>query len=75
MKITYCSILVYLSTISIVTSGYNQSLVINIPQGPVRGYRGPEGHYFVFYGIPYATAPKGHDKFKVSNIFTYLENV
>ena len=40
--------------------------VVNIDQGPVRGYQ-PEGEdYFAFYGIPYATAPTGPNKFKVS---------
>uniref|UniRef100_A0A2A4J451 Carboxylic ester hydrolase n=1 Tax=Heliothis virescens TaxID=7102 RepID=A0A2A4J451_HELVI len=33
-------------------------------QGPVRGQRHPSGHLYAFYNIPYATAPKGADKFK-----------
>ncbi|CAH2093602.1 unnamed protein product [Euphydryas editha] len=37
--------------------------IINIDQGPVKGYRATEGH-FVFHGIPYATAPTGPNKFK-----------
>ncbi|CAH2093604.1 unnamed protein product [Euphydryas editha] len=37
--------------------------IINTDQGPVKGYRANEG-FFVFYGIPYATAPTGPNKFK-----------
>lgn len=35
-----------------------------LDQGPVRGYKDPEVDVFVFHGIPYASAPKGPDKFK-----------
>ena len=46
--------------------------VVHIDQGPVRGFQ-PEGEdYFVFYGIPYATAPTGDNKFKVSNNNIFL---
>nr|XP_021196189.2 juvenile hormone esterase [Helicoverpa armigera]WRX06141.1 CCE001v [Helicoverpa armigera] len=37
--------------------------VVNISQGPVRGRKDPDGIY-VFYNIPYATAPTGDNKFK-----------
>ncbi|XP_047538046.1 venom carboxylesterase-6-like [Vanessa atalanta] len=37
--------------------------IVSTDQGPVKGYRAPEGH-FVFYGIPYATTPIGPNKFK-----------
>ncbi|XP_049887139.1 juvenile hormone esterase-like [Pectinophora gossypiella] len=40
------------------------SRVVRTAQGSVRGYRAPEGDLFVFYGIPYATAPTGKDRFK-----------
>ncbi|KAI5651326.1 carboxylesterase family domain-containing protein [Phthorimaea operculella] len=39
------------------------SRTVVIEQGPVRGYKNPGGHY-VFYNIPYATAPTGKDRFK-----------
>lgn len=38
--------------------------VVNISQGPVRGRKDPDGIY-VFYNVPYATAPTGDNKFKV----------
>ncbi|XP_063834763.1 esterase FE4-like [Ostrinia nubilalis] len=38
--------------------------VVRISQGPVRGYKDPEHDLFEFYGIPYATAPTGPNKFK-----------
>ncbi|XP_053606827.1 venom carboxylesterase-6-like [Plodia interpunctella] len=40
-----------------------ESLVVNIKQGPVRGYKQPDSNVFAFYGIPYATAPTGRQKF------------
>ncbi|XP_034827854.1 esterase FE4-like [Maniola hyperantus] len=40
------------------------SRLVNIYQGPVKGYMAPEGGVFVFYGIPYATAPTGPQKFR-----------
>ncbi|KAJ2943844.1 hypothetical protein O0L34_g8171 [Tuta absoluta] len=39
------------------------SRTVVIQQGPVRGYKDPGG-YYVFYNIPYATAPTGKDRFK-----------
>ncbi|KAL4705245.1 hypothetical protein ACJJTC_010264 [Scirpophaga incertulas] len=35
--------------------------LVRTPQGPVKGYK--EDGIFVFYGIPYATVPKGKYKF------------
>ncbi|XP_023942387.2 esterase FE4-like [Bicyclus anynana] len=40
------------------------SKTVTIDQGPVKGYRSPKGDVFVFYGIPYATAPTGTQKFR-----------
>ncbi|KAH9641086.1 hypothetical protein HF086_006366 [Spodoptera exigua] len=37
--------------------------LVHTVQGPVRGRKDPDGMY-VFYGVPYATAPTGEDKFK-----------
>lgn len=42
-----------------------ESLVVRIGQGPVRGFKDAETGVFAFYGIPYATAPTGTDRFKV----------
>nr|UXP71939.1 esterase [Manduca sexta] len=40
------------------------SRVVRLAQGPVRGYRDPQGDLFAFYSVPYATAPTGPHKFK-----------
>ncbi|GBP72736.1 Esterase B1 [Eumeta japonica] len=40
------------------------SRVVRIAQGPVRGYKYPNGDFYAFYGIPYATAPTGPLKFR-----------
>ncbi|XP_072935434.1 juvenile hormone esterase-like isoform X1 [Epargyreus clarus] len=40
------------------------SRLVHIEQGPVRGYKAPDGDFFVFYGVPYATAPTGRHRFK-----------
>ncbi|XP_013167161.1 PREDICTED: para-nitrobenzyl esterase-like [Papilio xuthus] len=37
---------------------------LNTAQGPVRGYKDAGDDVFVFYGIPYATAPTGPNKYK-----------
>ncbi|XP_050350772.1 cholinesterase 1-like isoform X3 [Nymphalis io] len=41
-----------------------QSRLIQLDQGPVRGYKDVNEDIFVFNGIPYATAPTGRDRFK-----------
>ncbi|KAG6453272.1 hypothetical protein O3G_MSEX008074 [Manduca sexta] len=46
------------------TASAHVSRVVQLPQGPVRGYRDPGGDIFTFYGIPYAAAPTGVNKFK-----------
>ncbi|XP_023955054.2 carboxylic ester hydrolase-like [Bicyclus anynana] len=38
--------------------------IVNLTQGPVQGYLEPDYGIYSFYGIPYATAPKGNDRFK-----------
>lgn len=40
-------------------------LELDTPQGPVRGRRDPETELYVFYNIPYATAPVKENKYKV----------
>ncbi|XP_050673224.1 esterase-6-like [Leptidea sinapis] len=39
-------------------------LTVNLTQGNVRGHLDPDGGFYAFYGIPYATAPTGDNKFK-----------
>lgn len=41
--------------------------LVHTRQGPVRGRKDPDGIY-VFYGVPYATAPTAEDKFKVNSL-------
>lgn len=38
---------------------------VPIAQGTVRGHLDPIHDLYVFYNIPYATAPTGPDRFKV----------
>lgn len=40
-----------------------ESRVVQTTSGSVRGYK--EDDLYIFYSIPYATAPTGRDKFKV----------
>lgn len=47
------------------------SKVVKTAQGAVRGYKDPEHSLFAFQSIPYATAPTGHNRYKVSYL---LEN-
>ncbi|XP_045503698.1 para-nitrobenzyl esterase-like [Colias croceus] len=42
----------------------DSSLIVNINQGPVKGYKLSGWDLFEFHGIPYATAPTGEDRFK-----------
>lgn len=48
--------------------GESESRLINTLQGPVIGYKLPKDDVYVFNGIPYATAPTGPNKFKVSEL-------
>ncbi|XP_032516620.2 esterase FE4-like [Danaus plexippus] len=41
-----------------------ESRLIKIHSGPVRGYKDPLENVFTFHGIPYATAPTGTQRFK-----------
>uniref|UniRef100_A0A1L8D6M6 Carboxylic ester hydrolase n=1 Tax=Plutella xylostella TaxID=51655 RepID=A0A1L8D6M6_PLUXY len=41
-----------------------QSKVVKISSGPVRGYKDKKTGIYEFYGIPYASAPTGEDRFK-----------
>ncbi|CAG9782828.1 unnamed protein product [Diatraea saccharalis] len=41
-----------------------ETRIVEISQGPVRGYKDPEYGIFTFFGIPYATAPTGLDRYK-----------
>ncbi|KPJ17074.1 Esterase FE4 [Papilio machaon] len=37
---------------------------VELEQGFIRGEKYWDGDYYEFYGVPYATAPKGRDKYK-----------
>ncbi|KAJ2946246.1 hypothetical protein O0L34_g12285 [Tuta absoluta] len=52
-----------LGLFSTVSGDEPRSRIVETTQGPVRGYRDPEGGLFAFYSIPYATAPSGPLKF------------
>nr|XP_026485194.1 esterase FE4-like [Vanessa tameamea] len=41
-----------------------ESRLVQLDQGPVRGYKDVNEGVFVFNSIPYATAPTGRDRFK-----------
>ncbi|XP_046974910.1 juvenile hormone esterase-like [Vanessa cardui] len=60
----YWLVIINLGLFSLVTCDDRPSRLVNLTQGPVRGYKDLDLDIFVFYGIPYATAPTGHDKFK-----------
>ncbi|XP_026323536.1 esterase FE4-like [Hyposmocoma kahamanoa] len=55
-----CVVLVILCAAS--TQADQESRVVRTTSGSVRGYK--EDDVYVFYSIPYATAPTGRDKFK-----------
>ncbi|XP_045761414.1 juvenile hormone esterase-like [Maniola jurtina] len=42
----------------------NDSRLVHIAQGPVRGYKDPVEGIYSFYSIPYAKVPTGNDRFK-----------
>lgn len=74
-------ILIYTAFISICVAQNEVSKLVTIVQGPVRGYKASGSDVYEFFGIPYATAPNGTNKFKVNilsscqinnNISSYL---
>ncbi|CAH2229602.1 jg27434 [Pararge aegeria aegeria] len=50
--------------VTLAVSEKADSRIVHIDSGPVRGYKDPNEDIFVYYGIPYAKAPSGSDKFK-----------
>ncbi|XP_049697930.2 cholinesterase 1 [Helicoverpa armigera] len=58
-----CVVLVFY-IFAVLVHGEGGSRIVTIDQGPVRGRMDPEGGLYVFYNIPYATAPTGTDRFK-----------
>nr|AIY69062.1 carboxyl/choline esterase [Chilo suppressalis] len=40
------------------------SRIVELPEGDVQGAKYWNGDIYEFYGVPYATAPKGRDRFK-----------
>lgn len=50
--------------------------VVKLDSGLVRGNKYWNGDYYEFYGIPYATAPSGRDRFKVkSPVIVYFFSI
>ncbi|XP_023955057.2 esterase FE4 [Bicyclus anynana] len=45
-------------------SSGHESRLVELAQGPVKGYKDKEFDIYTFYDIPYATAPTGLDRFK-----------
>ncbi|CAG9782832.1 unnamed protein product [Diatraea saccharalis] len=52
------------SLCSTVLCQQRETRIVQISQGPVRGYKDPEYGVYTFFGIPYATAPTGLDRYK-----------
>ncbi|XP_045456296.1 cholinesterase 1-like [Melitaea cinxia] len=57
-------LIVFPCLIHSVISGDPESRTVHLNQGIVRGYKDLREDIFAFYGIPYATAPKGPDRYK-----------
>ncbi|KPJ21462.1 hypothetical protein RR48_00019 [Papilio machaon] len=57
--------IIFLALILVAIGESKEMRQLNIAQGPVRGYKEAGDDVFVFYGIPYATAPTGPNKYKV----------
>lgn len=49
----------------------NKLRTVVVEDGPVVGEKYWNGDFYEFYGIPYASVPKGRDRFKVK-LFVYL---
>lgn len=63
----HAKIVILLAYISLaVAQNVEDSKLVTIAQGPVRGYRNAEHDIYEFLGIPYATAPNGTRRFTVS---------
>nr|XP_026485192.1 esterase 6-like isoform X1 [Vanessa tameamea] len=60
----YWLVIINLSLFSLVLCDDPPSRLVYLSQGPVRGYKDLDLDLFVFYGIPYAKAPTGYEKFK-----------
>lgn len=43
---------------------------VNTEQGPVRGYKVDDDEVVSFFGIPYATTPRGENRHKVFDLNT-----
>ncbi|KPJ13741.1 Para-nitrobenzyl esterase [Papilio machaon] len=56
--------IIFLALILVAIGESKEVRQLNIAQGPVRGYKDAGDDVFVFYGIPYATAPTGPNKYK-----------
>ncbi|KAJ0181321.1 hypothetical protein K1T71_003406 [Dendrolimus kikuchii] len=57
-------VLLCLSVLEVFAKDERESRMTTIRQGQVKGYKDPEGNFFAYYGIPYATAPTGFGRFQ-----------
>lgn len=65
--------LIFLTCVTLVAAqNVEDSKLVTISQGPVRGYRNAEHDIYEFFGIPYATAPNGTLRFTVSTISSLI---
>ncbi|XP_026726287.1 esterase FE4-like [Trichoplusia ni] len=67
MKLWTCVLLLCAAAVSVTCEqplSDEDWLELDTPQGPVRGRKDPKTDLYVFYNIPYATAPVKENKFK-----------
>lgn len=59
-------LLILTCAFAVAAQNVENTKLVTISQGPIRGYRNAEYDIYEFFGIPYATAPTGTQRFKVS---------
>ncbi|XP_045761403.1 juvenile hormone esterase-like [Maniola jurtina] len=57
-------LVVFCCLYTVILCNNDGSRLVHLSQGPVRGYKDPDEGIFSFYGIPYAKAPTGPERFK-----------
>lgn len=63
------SIILAISLSAVAAQNVGQdSKIVTITQGPVRGYKRHDSAIYEFFGIPYATAPTGPLRFTVRKL-------
>lgn len=56
----------YILFLILIVNIFAEEKVVELDIGTVIGEKYWDGDFYEFYGVPYATAPKGRDRFKVS---------